>query len=108
MGLPMNERGVVIQRQSSVQTFSERSALSGDRLINGAITLPVPDQPGVFYRVSGTEYRQMTSEQREQVYREVIAWASEHFPLPTLSTRTRKLEQHAAELPPSNEGGVDA
>ena len=108
MGLPMNERGVVIQRQSNVQTFSERSALSGDRLVNGALTLPVPDQPGVFYRVSGTEYRQMTPEQRETVLRDVTAWAQEHFPLPSLGVRTRKLEHPAADLPPSNEGGVDA
>jgi hypothetical protein len=53
---------------------SHYSALSGEVLLPGAVTIPVPGWPGLFYRVSAGEARALTDAQREDICAAAVEW----------------------------------
>jgi hypothetical protein len=53
---------------------SHYSALSGEVLLPGAVTTPVPGWPGLFYRITAAEARTITDEQREEICAIAVEW----------------------------------
>lgn len=70
-----NRDGIVIKQGGVLNTTSEYSALSGERLGSGTVTLPVRGMPGLFVRLGPSEARQLTDAQRDQVEARARAWA---------------------------------
>lgn len=81
--------GFVVKREDRLE-LSEHSALSGTRLNPGALTIPVPGLPGVFYRLTPGEAVSLTDEQREKI----VARAFELFsPAGPGKSKSDKAEQ---------------
>lgn len=84
--MELNKLGFVIKNAGGVEVFSHHSALSGAPLGGGAITVPVSDVPGLFYRLGAGEGR-LTAEQRADIDQRAIAWHAARHPAPKSSRR---------------------
>lgn len=62
-----NNDGFVVKGGGDIQVFSNRSALSGLKLPNGSPMIPLPEHPGVFFRVTPAEFMQLTPEQAQVI-----------------------------------------
>jgi len=75
----LNKVGFVIKNSSGVEVFSTHSALSGVQVGSGAITVPVPDVPELYYRLDAGEGR-LTDAQRADVEQRAKDWYAAHQP----------------------------
>ena len=55
-----NDKGFEVRRDGSVLVTTSVSALSGKKLVAGAVTVPVPNMPGVYYKLTPGEALSMS------------------------------------------------
>jgi cold shock CspA family protein len=84
--MEINKQGFVIKRDGQVEVFSTHSALSGEKLGSSAVTVPVPKMPGLFFRISAGEFRQLTEDQRVDIIRRAKVWYTARQPAPPTRT----------------------
>lgn len=70
-----NKQGFILKNdQGDVLVQSMFSAHSHKRVVRGSVTLPVPDAPGLYYRLTPLEARQLTAEQHAAIHDRIKAW----------------------------------
>lgn len=70
-----NKLGFMLKNdQGEVVVQSMFSAHSHRRVVRGSVTCPVPDAPGLYYRLTPLEARQLTAEQHEAIHDRAKAW----------------------------------
>ncbi len=70
-----NKQGFMLKSdQGEVLVQSMFSAHSHKRVVRGSVTLAVPDAPGLFYRLTPLEARQLTDEQHAAIREHIKAW----------------------------------
>ena len=78
--MELNQEGFVF-KGSGVDVFSLHSALSGVQVGNGALTVPVPGRPGLFYRLAAGEGR-LSAEQQADIEQRAKTWYAARQPAP--------------------------
>ncbi len=84
-----NDQGFEVRRGDKVLVTTSVSALSGKKVGAGAVTVPVPNMQGVFYKVAPGEALGMN----EHELAEIVVKAARLFAEPKPQPRAKKKEE---------------